>query len=76
MSDTVTAEGFADVPTPETANSANEAIARLLVAPRSRPTAPTQGEGRHDAAAELATRLRATRARDVLAAYGPEPGIA
>jgi len=41
MSDTVTAEGFADVPTPETATARTRAIARLLVAAKVATDAPT-----------------------------------
>ena len=76
MSDPVAAEAFADDPTPETANSSNEVIARLFVADgtaRDRADAKTTlGAFPHGA---LAERLRHQTASDVLRAYPPMPGI-
>jgi para-nitrobenzyl esterase len=72
-SDPDAAEAFADAPNAETANSSNEAIARVLVASgvaRDRADAKTAIAA--TAPAELAARLRATSARDLLAAYPPQ----
>ena len=76
MSDPISAEAFADAPTPETANSASEAVARMLITGKV-------ATDRADAKVKLGTipradmvkRLRDLSARDVLAAYLPQPGI-
>ena len=76
LSDPVTAEAFDDAPmTPLARNSANEAVARLLVADG---TARDRADAKTKLAAiprvELAGRLRAKSARDILAVYDPLPG--
>jgi para-nitrobenzyl esterase len=74
--DTVTAEAFDDTPTPDTRNSANEAVARMLVADgtaRDRADAKTRLPAIPPI--ELAARLRAKPAREVLAAYAPLAGM-
>src|SRR5262249_49746547 len=76
MADPVVAEAFGDAPTGEAANSSSEAVARMLIASK---VATDRADARAKLGAtprpELAKRLRDLPARDVLAAYTPEPGI-
>jgi len=74
--DPVGAEAFDDAPTPVTSNSANEAVARLLVADgTARDRADAKVKLPAIPRAELATRLRAKSGREILGAYAPMPGI-
>ena len=74
--DPVAAESFVDAPTsPVSAHTANEVVARLLVADhtaRDRSDAKTKIGSMPKA--DLATRLRAKSAREILGAYTPQPG--
>jgi hypothetical protein len=76
MSDPVSAEAFADEPTPETANSASEAVARILVASKvATDRADAKAKLGSIPRSEMVKRLRDLSAHDLLAAYVPQPGI-
>jgi para-nitrobenzyl esterase len=76
MADPVAAEAFSDGPPAfDAAHSSNEVVARLLVADHTaRDRADAKTKIGAMAKPDLAARLRAKSAREILAAYTPLPG--